>query len=80
MREKKSPQWFVSCAVMYQRIAEVGKGLRDHPVQPSTQHGDAAALGAVCFSGCKEKAARTSCLPLCFQGKKKETSLLSLAF
>lgn len=40
-------------------------------------YGDPAAQQAVCFTCCKEKAARTSCLPLCFQRGKKSKSVAS---
>lgn len=35
------------------------------------------AQQAVCFTCCKEKGARTSCLPLCFQRSKKSKSVAS---
>lgn len=35
------------------------------------------AQQSVCFTCCKEKGARTSCLPLCFQRSKKSKSVAS---
>lgn len=43
----------------------------------AVMYGGPAAQQAVCFTCCKEKAAGTSCLPLCFQRGKKSKSVAS---